>query len=466
MLQFGMSVAMSTVVNGALMPESSTNSSNRSDINLSHSAASWYGSLLLIFHPLGSLLSSYIQDKFGRKTCLTLVSIPEFLGWLSLYMATTTHALYLSASCLGIGMGLSEAPILTYIGESIEPRIRSGLSSFTNFCSMIGLFTTYALASVYTWKQIALAYLFLPVIVFFMASLVIPESPVWLLSKKKSGKATKALCWLRGFTNANAVTCELSDMHEFIHRKTTAGETTNETKKQKTFFGKLKSIVDILLEEDILRPFVMFNIVFIFCTISAMLPAKPFLVFIMISVGQPFTEPKKALVVIGFMTLIGSFFNMCTVRLIGKRKLLITCTLISVTCQCIIGLHAMGAIKLISISSVLPFILLCTISFVSGYGITPIPWIMLGEIFPMKGRGIVSGITAALNSIFAFCLTNTYWDVIDLISLPQTLILHGLIGAAGIPYIYCMLPETENKTLRQIQNDFETRKSANKRSKI
>lgn len=200
MLQFGMSVAMSTVVNGALMSESPTNSSNQSDINLSHSAASWYGkllsyfvynvplllkhvighhliffsgSLLLIFHPLGSLLSSYIQDKFGRKTCLTLVSIPEFLGWLSLYMATTTHALYLSASCLGIGMGLSEAPILTYIGESIEPRIRSGLSSFTNFCSMIGLFTTYALASVYTWKQIALAYLFLPLIVFFMASLVV-----------------------------------------------------------------------------------------------------------------------------------------------------------------------------------------------------------------------------------------------------------------------------------------------------
>lgn len=89
-------------------------------------------------------------------------------------------------------------------------------------------------------------------------------------------------------------------------------------------------------------------------------------------------------VVIGFMTLIGSFLNMCTVRLIGKRKLLITCTFISVTCQCIIGLHAMGTIKLISISSVLPFILLCIVSFVSGYGITPIPWIMLGEIFPMK----------------------------------------------------------------------------------
>lgn len=49
MLQFGMSVAMSTVVNGALMPESSTNSSNRSDINLSHSAASWYGKLLSYF---------------------------------------------------------------------------------------------------------------------------------------------------------------------------------------------------------------------------------------------------------------------------------------------------------------------------------------------------------------------------------------------------------------------------------
>lgn len=75
---------------------------------------------------------------------------------------------------------------------------------------------------------------------------------------------------------------------------------------------------------------------------------------------------------------------MFTVKYIGKRRLLITSILISTGCQFVLGLFAMGYLKSVVKSAWLPFILFCTVSFIAGYGITPIPWILLGEIFPMK----------------------------------------------------------------------------------
>lgn len=63
--------------------------------------------------------------------------------------------------------------------------------------------------------------------------------------------------------------------------------------------------------------------------------------------------------------------------------------------------------------------------------------------------------TAALNSIVAFLLTITYWNVVDITSLPWTIIIHATVGIVGIPYIFYNMPDTENKTLQQIQNDLE-----------
>lgn len=75
--------------------------------------------------------------------------------------------------------------------------------------------------------------------------------------------------------------------------------------------------------------------------------------------------------------------------------------------------------------------------------------------FSRRSRGVLSGITAAINSVFAFCLTNVYWDVVAVLTLPWTMIAYSIIGAIGLPYIYYKLPETENKTLQQIQKELQ-----------
>lgn len=51
-------------------------------------------------------------------------------------------------------------------------------------------------------------------------------------------------------------------------------------------------------------------------------------------------------------------------------------------------------------------------------------------------------------------LTKSYLSVESLLSLEYTLILFGWIGVAGFIYFYYNLPETENKTLLEIEEFF------------
>lgn len=61
------------------------------------------------------------------------------------------------------------------------------------------------------------------------------------------------------------------------------------------WFGKAKTTWDLLTDKSVLRPFILLDFIFFFCTISSMIPVKPYLVNVLREVGTPF-EPKWALV--------------------------------------------------------------------------------------------------------------------------------------------------------------------------
>lgn len=53
----------------------------------------------------------------GRKRAMLFVNIPHLLGWFLLYFATSLTDIFIGMSLLGLGVGLMEAPIITYVGE-------------------------------------------------------------------------------------------------------------------------------------------------------------------------------------------------------------------------------------------------------------------------------------------------------------------------------------------------------------
>lgn len=75
------------------------------------------GSIGLGAQVIGSILSGFIAEAFGRKTALCLVNIPLLIGWLLFYSATSLAQIYIAALLFGVGIGLTNSPSAVYVGE-------------------------------------------------------------------------------------------------------------------------------------------------------------------------------------------------------------------------------------------------------------------------------------------------------------------------------------------------------------
>jgi len=69
------------------------------------------------------------------------------------------------------------------------------VGSFSAYCA--GILLVYAFGASFNWDIVAFCAIILPTAA-FIALCLIPESPAWLIRRKKIDKAKKALLWLRG----------------------------------------------------------------------------------------------------------------------------------------------------------------------------------------------------------------------------------------------------------------------------
>lgn len=71
-----------------------------------------------------------------------------------------------------------------------------------------------------------------------------------------------------------------------------------------------------------------------------------------------------------------------------------------------------------------------------------------------RNREITTSTCTGLAYMLLFVLTKSYLPIEMFLSLEYTMILFGGIGVFGLIYFYFYLPETENKTLLEIEHFF------------
>ena len=64
-----------------------------------------------------------------------------------------------------------------------------------------------------------------------------------------------------------------------------------------------------------------------------------------------------------------------------------------------------------------------------------------------------------------FISTKTYLDLENGLGISGVIYLYGVVGVAGWFFFYFLLPETENRTLEDIETHFSTQKITNIRIK-
>lgn len=78
-------------------------------------------------------------------------------------------------------------------------------------------------------------------------------------------------------------------------------------------------------------------------------------------------------------------------------------------------------------------------------------------IFSFRTRGLASGLTAALSYILTFIATKSYYSLEVSLSLPGVTLFNCVVIAVGLVLTYLILPETEGRTLEDIELHFSNK---------
>lgn len=76
------------------------------------------------------------------------------------------------------------------------------------------------------------------------------------------------------------------------------------------------------------------------------------------------------------------------------------------------------------------------------------------QVFPNNIRATASGASGSSSYIFAFTINKLYYPMVDNMGLHGTLYFYSFISIGGCLFMYIMLPETEGRTLNDIEVHF------------
>lgn len=86
--------------------------------------------------------------------------------------------------------------------------------------------------------------------------------------------------------------------------------------------------------------------------------------------------------------------------------------------------------------------------------LAPITWVILSEIFPNRIRGLAMSLATLSLWIASFILTFTFPILNTALGAYGTFWVYSGICVVGFLFIKARLPETKNKSLEEIENEF------------
>jgi len=166
--------------------------------------------------------------------------------------------------------------------------------------------------------------------------------------------------------------------------------------------------------------------------------------------------------------LVGCLIAMAIVDRLGRRILAISSMLGIVASLVILGYSFYGELKpYLAVSMMIVYLL------VFGCGMSPMPWVINGEIYPLTYRSLCVSLATGTNWIANYVVSVTFLDLSDALSShcptaeekrlhPErschpdgAFWLYAGITAAGTLYLFFALPETKGKTLEEIEQLFD-----------
>ncbi|XP_076174480.1 facilitated trehalose transporter Tret1 [Ptiloglossa arizonensis] len=435
----GLSSGYSAVLLPQLKPNENNTRFNVSDIVVSTTdEESWIAASTILPMAPGCWLAGLVMEKAGRKRSAMLVFPLFVLGWLIIGFAPVVAYILVGRAITGVCAGLLGSLTPVYIGETSEPDIRGILLNMITLNLSFGILSVHALGTWLSWR--ITAYICAAFTVISSPTCIASqESPTWLINKGLTDQARDSWVYLRGWKSLDEYQAlENSKVYGRKLVKRSLSTKLRKTLSSRYFLWPLGLLCTFFFTAQ----FSGYNVV----------------VFYSVQLLMEVTGPDNAHIgtlVIDAIRLVTSIFTCYLIKKRNRR----TMTFVS-------GFGSTVALFLLSLSLYLrvgkPWFSIVSLIFyivISTMGLLPLPWILSGELFPRKFKGLGSGLTAGFAFICTFAVVKIAPRMFVTLQTYGTFAIYGVVTLTGTCCLYLTLPETKDKTLQEIERSFDRKLS-------
>lgn len=396
---------------------------------------------------IGSGFAGITLDLFGRKIVLISASVLMFVSALWCGVAESITSLTIARLLGGVGCGLASTSCPLYVSEVAPENIRGRMVTLYHFSVCFGIVIcvfmnwgifSFAQANLFNnnlspfWKWLIVEQnwraMFLsesiPALIFVVGSVLLPESPRWLVKNGRIVEAESILAKLNGTTKAYQVCEEIKNI--VLLEK--------QIKFTDLFAAKLR------------KPLILSILLCIFseaCGISAVLYYGPQLFE---QAGLSLGDSLGGFAVIALVLLLFNLVAMYFIDTVGRKRLLTVGTLGALISLLAIAIGYFGG----QTGFAVVFAMTAFVAFFSS-SIGPVKFVVLSEIFPNLIRGKAIAVGTVCIWLTSAVIAQLFPVARELYHTGYIFIFFALDLVALLLVVTFLMPETKGRTIEEIE---------------
>ncbi|EOC0009848.1 sugar porter family MFS transporter [Cronobacter turicensis] len=392
-------------------------------------------SVMMFGAALGALCSGPMSSSLGRRRSLLLGATLFVVGSLGCAAAGDMQMLAIARFILGLAVGVASFTAPLYLSEIAPERIRGSMISLYQLMITIGILAAFisdtALSGGGHWRWM-LGIITFPAVVLFIGVLTLPESPRWLMMKRRDVLAASVLKRLRN--SDKDAQHELNQIRESVKIKQRGWQLFRHNAHFRRSTG-----LGILLQ---------FMQQFTGMTVIMYYAPKIFEI-----AGFATTRQQMwGTVIAGLTNVLATFIAIGLVDRWGRKPVLKLGFAVMAVCMGILGFMFYSGLH----SAVGQYLaVLILLLFITGFAMSagPLIWVLCSEIQPLAGRDFGVTCSTMANWIANMIIGASFLTLIDTIGSPNTFWLYGLLNVVCIVLTLLFVPETKNISLEDIERN-------------
>jgi SP family sugar:H+ symporter-like MFS transporter len=402
---------------------------------------------------VGAFGAGRLADDLGRRPTMLLNAILFLVSAVATGAANSAGIFIAARIAGGIAIGAASVLAPMYIAEVAPADIRGRLASLQQMAIVSGLFGAFLSNDILVWFAGGASATFwagaptwrwmfwmeaVPAAAFLVGTVLIPESPRYLIFRGKHEQAREIFGRIGG--DAEKLVREVEESLKGEHRPRFSDLLIPGTRR-------IAPVLWVGIGLAAFQQFVGINIIFYYGEI------------LWKAAGATEQWALRINVLTGLVNILATIPAIMLVDRIGRKPLLLIGSVgmtLTLGAMAIVfntaGVGPDGKPLLSHMAAVwgLTAANLYIVAFAMSWG--PVMWVLLGEMFPNELRGAALAISGATNWMANFAVTVTFLPLLSAVGLAGAYAFYAVAAAISFPFVWAAVCETKGKTLEQMKD--------------